>query len=69
MGLIVINHFLITHREIIKILGGAFLLYLACYQVRSKPSITNVTTVRNKMAGWIIAKAALHILANPMTIL
>ena len=68
-GLSAISDVLVNARQILGLVGGVFLLWLAWQTIRSTPSeAATVTTRRGGYAGAYLSILALT-LANPMTIL
>lgn len=68
-GLTAVSHFLLEKVVFIKILGGAFLLYLAYKEIKSKPSTTETNIGKNKKLYQLTSKVFFLTLTNPMTIL
>ena len=68
-GLVAITDVLVNARQVLGLVGGVFLLWLALQTIRSTPSeAAAVTTRRGGYAGAYLSILALT-LANPMTIL
>jgi threonine/homoserine/homoserine lactone efflux protein len=68
-GLSVITDVLVNARQVLGLVGGVFLLWLAWRTIRSAPTeAASVTTARRGYAGAYLSILGLT-LANPMTIL
>ena len=68
-GLSALTDVLVNARQVLGLVGGVFLLWLAWRTIRSAPTeATTVTTARRGYAGAYLSMLGLT-LANPMTIL
>jgi putative LysE/RhtB family amino acid efflux pump len=68
-GLGTISHFLLGHSNIIKFIGGAFLIYLAYREISVAPVSKDLTIKSNKDLLPLIWEVFFLTLTNPMTIL
>jgi putative LysE/RhtB family amino acid efflux pump len=67
-GLTAVSHFLLAKAVYIKLIGGAFLLYLAYTEIVVKPS-SSPAKVGNKKTGRLVTEVFFLTLTNPATIL
>lgn len=67
-GLTAVSHFLLTKAVYIKLIGGAFLLYLAYSEIVAKPS-NSAVKVGNKKTCRLVTEVFFLTLTNPATIL
>lgn len=68
-GFSALINYLIERTTIVQIIGGAFLLYLACKEILNKPSNIVLSNTSHGQLGKLSVEVFFLALANPMTIL